>query len=478
MPEYFQVEGIEAVLDRVQDLAGATAITTCPYVMQPADAATGAREPPIDGGAGAVRQLDRPLWDGKRELFVATAPAFVPDRTIYQGLRYQPPAPGALTSRTGNIVAEAIRSAKARGLEVHLQIQAACPPGYRVSFGGPAEDDLPRLPDLSLPHGRVDNNASLASPHVRAYLRAAITDLCHAYPDIDGIRLDWPEYPPYRLEDMFFDFSVPARDAAERLGFDFEAMRRDALSTWQAMLAGAFGPATLAELDAPSGGAAAMTRLLLEKPGLLQLLRFRVALATELLAEARAALKACGAHRQLSANAFPPPWSSLSGFDFGAAAACCDSISVKLYTMHWPMILRFYADRFLEWCPSLDPDRLARMLAQLTDIGAGTIPNLDALCYPRAEEPHPVSAEAQQRKIWLARQQAAAGGPAPVRALVHGYGPTEDFRARLTAVFEASGCQVWVNRYGYLSDAKLDAIGKCTLGERQTGRGLEHYPVA
>ena len=462
MPEYFQVEGIEAVLDQVQGRAGATAITTCPYVMQPADARTGAREPPIDGGAGSVRHLDRPLWGGKQELFVATAPAFVPDRSLYSGLRYQPPTPDVLTAQTGATIAEAIRSAKARGLEVHLQIQAACPPGYRVSFGGPVEDDLPRLPDFSLPHGRVDNNASLASPHVRTYLRAAITDLCRAYPDIDGIRLDWPEYPPYRLEDLFFDFSAPARDAAERLGFDFEAMRRDALSTWNALRGGAFSGAALAALHAPSGGAATLTGLLLRAPGLLQLLRFRAALAIELIADARAALKSCGTHRQLSPNAFPPPWSLLSGFDFGAAASCCNSISVKFYTMHWPMILRFYADRLLEWCPSLDPSLLAQTLVQVTDIGAHDIRGLDALRYPADEEPHPVSAEAQQRKLRLARQQAAAGGPAPVRALVHGYGPTDDFRARLAAVFDTSGRQVWVNRYGYLSDAKLNALGEVT----------------
>ena len=47
MPEWIQVEGIDALLDNLQGRAGATAIATSPYVMEPADKATGGREPPI-----------------------------------------------------------------------------------------------------------------------------------------------------------------------------------------------------------------------------------------------------------------------------------------------------------------------------------------------------------------------------------------------------------------------------------------------
>src|SRR5687767_4595749 len=86
MPEYVQNEGIDAVLDNLVR-AGATALATSPYVMAPANEQTGGREPPDDAGAGSVRLLDRPLW-GRRELFVRTAPSFVPDKRLYQGLRY------------------------------------------------------------------------------------------------------------------------------------------------------------------------------------------------------------------------------------------------------------------------------------------------------------------------------------------------------------------------------------------------------
>ncbi|MCH7728329.1 MAG: hypothetical protein IH991_17905, partial [Planctomycetes bacterium] len=191
MPEYLQSEGIEAVLDNLTRRARVNAVATSPYVMVEADESTGNREPPIDAGAGAVRLLDRPLW-GKRELWVRTAPSFSPDRKLYEGLRYQPPEPGDLTRSKGRIITEFIDAAKDRGLQVYLQVQAAIPPGYRVQFGGPTEEDTPCLPDGRIPAKRVDKNGSLASPHIRAYGNALIRDLCRQYSDLDGIRFDWP----------------------------------------------------------------------------------------------------------------------------------------------------------------------------------------------------------------------------------------------------------------------------------------------
>ena len=137
LPEFIQSDG---VLRNLIDRAGANAVTTSPYVMEPADEKTGGREPPIDAGAGSVRLLDRQLF-GRRELWVRTAPSFLPDKSLYTGLRYQPPAPDALTTREGGKVAEFVKQAKASGLKVFLQVQAASPPGYRVQFSGVVEED-------------------------------------------------------------------------------------------------------------------------------------------------------------------------------------------------------------------------------------------------------------------------------------------------------------------------------------------------
>src|SRR6185503_13411294 len=118
-------------------------------------------------------------------------------------------------------------------LKVYLQVQAAIPPGYRVQFGGPTDDDRPRLPNGRIPPRRLANNGSLASPHIRDYTQALLRDLCRAYPEIDGLRVDWPEYPPYFLDDVFLDFGDHAQLAASRLGFDFKRLKQEVVNLYQ-----------------------------------------------------------------------------------------------------------------------------------------------------------------------------------------------------------------------------------------------------
>lgn len=420
MPEWIQAEGIERVLDNLQ-MAGANAVATSPYVMAPSDEPGAGREPPIDAGAGSVRLLDRALW-GKRELRCVTAPSFVPDKALYAGLRYQPTEATDLTRSEGPKVQAFIAAAQARGLEVHLQVQAAIPPGYRVQFGGPVPEDQPLLPDGSRHEGRVDKNGSLAAPEIGAYLEALVRDVAKAYPTVDVLRLDWPEYPPYTLESWLFDFSPHAERTARARGHDWDAMRAAARRIQ-------VNPALVLTEGLSS---------------LEALVRFKADLSVDLLTAARAALPA---GMRLVAHAFPPPWNRLSGLDYACVANVADDIAVKLYTMHWPMMLRSY----LATMGRLD-EAGAAAIQLLFDTGTAPFPDLR---YPEPEEPHPVSAAAQRRKI----EEAKAATPR-IHAAAHAYGPLDDVIARAAVAWEAAGKRLWMNRYDYLSDAKLGALGR------------------
>ncbi|MCI0681076.1 MAG: hypothetical protein L0Y71_03145 [Gemmataceae bacterium] len=457
LPEYIQNERIDGVLENLARM-GVTAVATSPYVMAPADEKTGGREPPLDAGAGKVRLLDRPLW-GKRELFVRTAPSFTPEERLYEGLVYRPAAATELTRKQGPLIRDFLRAAQSRHLKVYLQVQAAIPPGYRVQFGGPREDDRPRLPDGRRTPRVLANNGSLASPHVRDYGAALIRDLLRAYPDIDGLRFDWPEYPPYLLDDVFLDFGEPARAAARRLGFDFERMRQAAATLYKT-LHGGLHDRHLTPLTDADGGRFVLTRRLADNPGLTEWLRFKATLVDELLAGYRRVMNESGGKgKEMMPNAFPPPFTLASGFDFARVARHSSAISVKLYAMHWAMMLRFYGDALMKANPRLSERVLVRALVRLFDIADDEgLPRLADYHYPEPEEAHPVGAGAQARKIAQAQSEA---GTIPILTLAHGYGPAADFRRRLHSAWHAGGRHgIWINRYGYLSDEKMKIVGE------------------
>ncbi len=452
MPEWFACEGVEPVLDRVRAL-GATAIATSPYVLEPAPDGEGAREPPLDAGAGRVRPLDRPLY-GRHELWVRTAPSFVHARERYTGLRYQPSAPTALTLRDEAILDRVIEAAAARGIEVLLQVMAASPPGYRVQFGATHDDDQCVGAD-GRPHAaRVDRNASLASPHVAAYVATLVAELAERYPGVAGFRLDWPEYPPYDFASALFDFNPATMAAMCALGSDPQAVARgvrDWTTSVRAQVSEAAGRGAEAVHDVLAGRQ--WQALWGDEGPLAQLFAAKRVVTLQLLRGVRGALDAVpGPRRRLELQAFPPPFHHISGFPLASLQGVADAVGIKLYTMHWPMIARFWAAGLVNaGAPALHDAATAALAMHFgfTDALADGARQR----YPEADEAHPVSLSRQREKLELAR---AVAGDLPIIGFCHSYGPLDDVVRRFGAV---SGGRAWINRYGYLSDAKLAALG-------------------
>jgi hypothetical protein len=222
--------------------------------------------------------------------------------------------------------------------------------------------------------------------------------------------------------------------------------------------------APLAIWTEPDGGRYVLLRRLADRPGLADWLRFKAVLVEEVLAAFRRTLtEAGGPSKEMMPNAFPPPFTLASGMDFARASRHSAAISVKLYTMHWPMILRFYGDAVLKANPKLTEKLLVRALVRWLDIADDDgLAKLADYAYPEPEHPHPVGERAQARKI--AQAQAEAGS-VPVYALAHGYGPAEDFRKRLQVAWKASRHGLWINRYGYLGDEKMKMVAEICRGE-------------
>lgn len=451
MPEFIQVEGVQRVLDNVAGRAGARVICTAPAVMEPADEATGAREPPVDAGAGGVRTLDRALW-GKTALFVRTAPSFVPNRALYADSPYAPPPDQELTTREGHRVAAFLAACKRAGIETQFQLMAAAPPAYRVQWRQAHAEDEPLTAFGRAAPGRVDANLSLASPGLRAYMRALIVDLVDNYPDLDAFRFDWPEYPPYAPESLLFDFSPHAVAFGERAGFDVEAMR-------QRVVALCGEPASMRArlaVVAETFGSLGLTEDTLARLGVTELFDFRAALAADharfLVETVREVARG---RMKVHLQGFPPPLNRLSGFDMRRLDGLGAELGVKLFTMHWPMIERAYGER-IAGLAGIDLAEAVEFARRAFAFTAAPVGDPATIRYPEPHEPHPADDDALIAKLTDARAQAKAS---PFWALAHGYGPVDDMIRRLAAAFAGSGGRVHMNRYGYLSDEKLTRMG-------------------
>jgi hypothetical protein len=448
--DFLLSEGVENVLANLQRI-GATAVACNPTVTAPAPDGVGSFQPPSDAGM-SPRRFDRPLF-GKPALWVRSGPSFRPRTEFYADSPYRPRQPNELTDAHGPIIGDFIQRAANSGLKVFLQIGAAEPTGLR-------DEDRPRLPNGEVPRNRVADTASLASAAVRAYNHAYVRDLFAAYPQISGLRIDWPEYPCYTFGEAFQDFGPHVAAWAETHGFDFAAIHAEVRGFFDALQ----GRLTNEDLEYFSDirfCSIALTWQLQRFPDVTQWLRLKAALATETVQFWRELLTdVAGTEKELCANAFMPPYSFVTGFDFEPITRHCDMVSPKFYTMHWSMMVELWGRRLLESNPGLDEQIVVRSLVNLMDLSDDDErQRLADYGYPGPDDPHPIPNGPQLRK--LSRVCSACGTPSVVVPSVHGYGPAEDFRRRLNLVVDSDTGGVWLNRYGYLSDEKLDVIAEC-----------------
>ncbi len=455
---HIQAEGVNAVLDNLQN-AGVNTISTTVYVAESTEPGPHAhREPPDDGGRGLNRIVDRPLW-GRQEQFLRQSPAFAHDPSLFAGCDlYEPLRPDDLTERHGHVVGEFISEAKRRGMKTFIQLSPSGRPPTREGVDQERLDlETPRLPDGSSPGERMVNFPPLASPELQNYNAALVRSVLKQYPDLDGVLLDRMEQSVYSFDDAFVDFGPHAEKFAHENGFDFESMLEDAQSAIDNLrnLTNDDLATVRSGADVPYLLAAALR----DRPGIAELLKFRAAVASSYLAKLRDAADSVRPNVQLVPITFPPPISLLTGVNFGRYSASANAVMIKFFTMHWPLIVTYWTESITIANPSLDSGLVARSVSTLFDMEDDPSTDLDSYVFPGPDDTHRAGTAAQERKII---QATAEAGEMPILPSVHAYGPMDDVERRWSIGWNTGKSGMWVNRYGYLSEEKLALLKSVT----------------
>lgn len=457
LADFVLSEGVQPIVDNLVR-AGVTAVATNPTVTAPAPEGTGTFQPPADAGS-SPRTFDREIF-GKHALWVESAPSFEPNPDYYRDSTYGPRTVKPLTAEHGDVIDQFIAACRSAGLQLFFQIGAVQPTGMR-------DEDRPRQVDGSVGEVRMADTGSLASPAIRAYNRAYVRDILARYPDVDGFRIDWPEYPCYTMYETLHDLGPHVRKWADAEGSEirsrelgFEAIQ-GGMQRFYKKISGELTDSALEGTGGLSIPDAFQYLAGEDRAAVREWLAIKADLSVDLVADWRRLLNGIRDGLHLTAHAFMPPYSDVTGLDFPRVAEHCDAVSPKFYTMHWPLMVQFWSDWLLERNPLLTTAATVKTVASWMELGTPEEikDRLEQYRYPTPDEPHPIPVETQRRKLRQVRDRLS-GTSVEFVPLVHGYGPLADFEERFNTIWEAEVDGVWLNRYGYLSDAKLDAIGR------------------
>lgn len=432
---YLQSEGIERVLDSLAEL-GANAVCYEPILGRPGGGRNSVRYPDLHAD-GFERLLDRPLWS-RRELLVQT----------YDGIEgaVPPDLPGA------DCLERAVGEARARGLSTHMMLSP-------LAAGGRDATLRPRRLDaVGRPWPEVAVLACPSSPAARRLAVANVQATLRRFAALDGLVLDWTEYPAYALHDAFACICHDCRTMAADLGLPWDSIIDDLNSTWQRL--SELVPRDLRLARRIAGSAAEAISLLSHRPGWFALLRLKAASVASLHAIIRDTLDDAGGRAMsLTSRGWAPPWNLISGMDYRDVSRHCDVVAPKLFTFDFAAMPRWYGRVLTSLNPTLADADVLDALVEIMDLPDDRNPRRFAdYQIPGPRRRHPI--QPASLVVRVERVVDEVSGASRVRPIVHPGVPAAQLKEIIAAMRDTTSDGIWVNHYGYLSDRKLRILAE------------------
>ena len=433
-----QYEGVRTVLTNVQELAGVNHIFLEPKCFIDTGDKQDIRIPPLDLD-GSDRVLERPL-SGKRELYGKLVFPFEIDEDFYQGTPYRPVYQRFET----DIIGDAMQLARDRGIKVSIMLSLLKTPNLN-------EEDYLVMPSGESCLPTISNKGCVNNPRIAQFGLGFLLDVVTRYRP-DGVFVDWLEFTNYRFEDNLLCFCSHCEKKAEELGFDFEGMRRAAISVLEWV-----ENATEADLKPAGGWDSAWQRM---SPNISELFRFKALSVQDYVKTLRRELDRNGFDDiGLYISGFAPPMNTGTGMDYRLITNLSHQISsvVKLYRFHWGLMVGWYAMQLARLNKRIMADAWVPFLLDMFELEEDCVYGVEHYTMPRPHEVGPLRLENEEHKL---RNVLKSAQKQRVIPLVHAYCPREVFYHRLVVALNSDARGMGIQRYGYASDEKLSDIAK------------------
>lgn len=455
-------EGVATVLDAIA-ATGANAIGLPTNVVVESSPEEGLREPPLDL-EGERRVLDRPLW-GKHALHVQRYPVHAPDINLWRDLPWNPPSAAPEPIRI-DFPRQAIEGARARNLRVYAQLAPYVIPGAvggqdSLTGSGALRNEYRPQRFVGGPNpDAITFTGCLNHPVVRELGRVRVRELLRHYGDVDGLSLDWVEYPVYLADKLFTCFCGHCRIQAQALGYDWETITSAVRVLWDSIHT--LTPDQLHALAESGDWGDLISDPDHIQAGIRAWLDFKTESVALALKDIRETMDDAGCRDMLlSTNGFCLPWGRMSGAAYPPGDNGVDSQRVKLYSFHWHMMVRWWSETLLLWNrgSQITPaDMTAAVLSLfgmvLQDAPDNVTPEFFGM--PAPADSHNLTPGSYTYR--LENALARHDNQAPMLPLIHGYRSTESFASLLETIRPYTREGLWVQRYGYLNDDKLAAL--------------------
>lgn len=431
----FQSEGVQRVFDFLEKNRIKHITISPQYFVETGDT-NDLRLPPLDLD-GQSRELERPLFNGETVKYGRKYLCFAPDETLYAHTTYRPDYRDFDTDFCATVVEEA----KKRKIRISVFMP-------NVPKGGYLPEDLPvdvyGKPQIP----KISNEACRNADNAIQYYIALAKDLLRVYHP-DEIMLDWMEFTDYFFSDNLLCFCDSCKKRMQHYGFSVERLEQAAKNVFDWVRA---------QPSAPTCDGMGWNSIWNHIcPDISDLFEFKRRTVEERLLAFRAELDAAGGEDvTLLFTGFGLPMNHATGLNQNL---CLNQrnirIQPKAYRFHWGLMVRWYAQELAHINGRTKAEDWISFAKNLLEVHDSSF-DLEHFTMPSPDEAGPIDFTSECDKVLETFENSEDKSRASIR--IHGYGPVEIFRNRISFASKCGYRNISIQRYGYLCDEKINLL--------------------